>query len=224
DGNVVDYTMPDLSGVDMVLMGMRGPDNGDNFTGAGMNDDGSFYPLSLQWGSYTADGPNVRKTSIAGDILADGSQENRSYFGATSKIGNEYDLVALNRVSEAVAALEKGKNGKRKTHGTKNIPIIVTVKAKTAFVPAEVEPQVDALLVGYSVFDSVLIEAALGIKEPHGQLPVTAPKDMNAAEAQLEDVGDDTEPYVDSDGHIYTFGYGLNWKGVIDRSTQKRRR
>ena len=70
DGNVVDYVMPDLKGVDMVLYAMRSPDNGDNFTGAGRNPDNTYYPLSLQWKPYTATGPNVRKKSIAGDIRA----------------------------------------------------------------------------------------------------------------------------------------------------------
>lgn len=212
NGNVVDYTMPDLSKVDIVLAGMRTPDNGDNFTGAGMNADGSFYPLSLQWGSYTADGPNVRTTSIAGDLLPDGGQQNRSYYGATSKIGNEYDLVALNRTIDAVNKV-KGKD----------IPIIVAVKAKTAFVPAEFESRVDAILVGYSVYDKVLIDAALGLKEPHGRLPITAPLDMNAVEAQLEDVGMDTTPYVDTMGNTYSFGFGLNWRGRICSPDQPNR-
>ena len=208
-GKVVDYVTPDLSDVDLVLAGMRGPDNGDNFTGAGLATDGTFYPLSLQWAPYTADGSHVRKVSIAGDLLADGTQQNRSYFGQTSRIGNEYDLVALNRAVAAVEAVEQAQH--------KKIPVIVAVKAKTAFVPAEVEPKVDALIVGYSVNGKVLIDAALGFAEPHGRLPVTAPKDMDAVEAQLEDVGEDMTPYVDSAGNTYAFGFGLNWKGRIAR-------
>ena len=209
NGKVIDYVMPDLRGVDVVLAGMRGPDNGDNFTGAGLTKDGTFYPLSLQWAPYTADGPHVRKVSIAGDILADGSQQNRSYFGQTSKIGNEYDLVALNRTLAAVEAIEKRQH--------KKIPVIVAVKAKTSFIPAEFESRVDALLVGYSVNGKVLIDAALGLAEPHGRLPMTSPKDMDAVEAQLEDVGQDMTPYVDSLGNTYSFGFGLNWKGRIGR-------
>lgn len=37
NGDVVDYIMPDLKNVDLVLHAMRSPDNGDNFTGAGRN-------------------------------------------------------------------------------------------------------------------------------------------------------------------------------------------
>ena len=208
-GKVVDYTLPDLSSVDLVLAGLRGPDNGDNFTGAGMNKDGSFYPLSLQWRPYPATGPHVRRTSIAGDLREDGTQENRSYYGATSKIGNERDLTAVLRAADAVRAVER-RTGR-------HIPIIASVKAKTSFIPAEFERRVDAILVGYSVSDQALIETALGQHEPRGRLPMTSPKDMDAVEAQLEDVGEDMTPYRDSMGNTYSFGFGLGWKGVIDR-------
>lgn len=206
-GRIIDYVMPDLRKVDLVLAGMRSPDNGNNFTGAGMNKDGTFYPLSLQWSPYTATGPNVRRVSIAGDLNPDGTQENRSYFGATSKIGNEYDLTAVKRTVREVNRLE------RKQH--RKIPIIVSVKARTSFIPADFERDADAILVGYSVSDQVLIETALGQHNPQGRLPMTSPKNMNAVEKQLEDVGEDMVPYRDSAGHRYSFGYGLNWKGVI---------
>lgn len=208
-GKVVGYEQPDLSKVDMVLVGMRGPDNGDNFTGAGLAKDGTFYPLSLQWKPYTAIGKNVRKVSIAGDILPDGSQENRSYFGQTSRIGNEYDLTATLNAVKAVKKVEK-KTGR-------NIPVIVAVKAKTSFIPAEFEKKVDALVVGYSVSDRALIDTMLGFHDPSGRLPITSPKNMDAVEAQKEDVGEDMTPYRDSQGHVYKFGYGLNWKGVIGK-------
>ncbi|WP_284305946.1 glycoside hydrolase family 3 C-terminal domain-containing protein [Mobilicoccus caccae] len=99
----------------------------------------------------------------------------------------------------------------------RDIPIIVSVKAKTSFIPAEFEKHVDAILVGYSVNDKVLMETALGQHDPRGRLPMTSPKDMDAVEAQLEDVGEDMTPYRDSAGHHYSFGFGLNWKGVIGR-------
>ncbi|MFT4295866.1 MAG: glycoside hydrolase family 3 N-terminal domain-containing protein [Micropruina sp.] len=206
-GNIIDYIMPDLSKVDMVLAGMRSPDNGNNFTGAGRNADGSYYPLSLQWGPYTANGPHVRKKSIAGDIRDDGTVENRSYFGASARIGNAYDLTALNRTVKTIKRIER-KTGK-------NIPIIVAVKAKSSFIPAEFEKKVDAILVGYSIYDRILIETALGQHEPQGRLPLTSPKNMDAVEKQKEDVGEDMTPYRDSQGRVYKFGYGLNWRGVI---------
>ena len=206
-GKVVDYVMPDISSADLVMAGMRSPDNGNNFTGAGRNSDGTYYPLSLQWGPYRATGPNVRRVSIAGDLKDDGTQENRSYFGATSKIGNEFDLTALLRTVKAVKKVER-KSGK-------DIPIIVSVKARTSFIPAEFEKKVDAILVGYSVSDQALFEIALGQHNPRGRLPIASPKNMNAVEKQLEDVGQDMTPYRDSAGNRYLFAFGLNWRGVI---------
>ncbi|GAA1372128.1 glycoside hydrolase family 3 N-terminal domain-containing protein [Luteococcus sanguinis] len=208
-GNVVGYTQPDLTRVDMVLVGMRSPDSGNNFTGAGRNADGTFYPLSLQWKPYTANGKNVRKVSIAGDLLADGTVENRSYFGKTSKIGNEYDLTATLNAVKAVEKVEK-KTGR-------NIPVIVAVKAKTSFIPAEFEKKVDAIVEGYSVSDRALIDIMLGQKNPSGRLPIANAKNMDAVEKQLEDVGEDMTPYTDSAGNVYHFGFGLNWKGVIGK-------
>ena len=41
------------------------------------------------------------------------------------------------------------------------------------------------------------------------------PANMTTVELQDEDVPFDMECYVDSEGHIYDFGYGLNWNGVI---------
>ena len=41
-------------------------------------------------------------------------------------------------------------------------------------------------------------------------------------EKQFEDVPHDMVPYKDAQGNIYNFGFGLNWKGVInDARTQK---
>ncbi|MDN5796080.1 MAG: glycoside hydrolase family 3 C-terminal domain-containing protein [Intrasporangium sp.] len=207
DGKVVDYVMPDLRDVDLVLAGMRGPDNGNDFTGAGMNKDGTFYPLSLQWRPYKADGRNVRRVSIAGDLNPDGTQQNRSYVGASSRIGNEYDLTAVKRTVQAVHRIEMRQH--------RRIPVIVSVKARTSFIPAEFERDVDAILVGYSISDQVLIETALGQHDPQGRLPMTSPKNMDAVEKQLEDVGEDMTPYRDSAGHVYSFGFGMSWKGVI---------
>ena len=204
DGKVTSYTAPDLSEVDVVLVGMTSPNNGDNFTSAGLDaDTGEFYPLSLQYRPYTADGENVRKTSIAGDLLEDGTQENRSYFGKTSRIANESALDAFERAVTAVEA------------SGKDIPVITVLKANNPTVPTEFEAKSDAILVGFGISDQALIEVALGLSEPSGRLPIGFPASMDAVEAQLEDVGEDTAPYVDSAGNTYKFGFGLNFSGPI---------
>jgi beta-glucosidase len=47
------------------------------------------------------------------------------------------------------------------------------------------------------------------------------PANMSVVEKQKEDVPFDMECHVDSEGHRYDFGYGLNWKGVIQDARTK---
>ena len=204
DGKVVSYTAPDLADVDLVIVGMESPDNGSNFSNAGLVDptaapeDQEFYPLSLQYRPYTADGENVRQVSIAGLPLADGSQQNRSYFGNTSSIANEADLDAFERAAAAIDA------------SGKDIPLIVSLYAKNPTIPAEFEARADAIVIGFGVSDSAVLEVVTGAHESAGRLPVTFPIDMDTVEANAEDVPFDLTPYVDSEGNAWEFGYGLN--------------
>lgn len=208
NGNFVGFEKPDITDVDIIIVGMTSPDNGGIFNNAGYDLEAEhYYPLSLQYRPYTADGENVRKVSISGDILEDGSKENRSYFGKTSQIANEYDLDAvLNAVELAEKTAEKT---------GKEIPVVVALKAKNPVVVSEFEEKVDAIVVGFQVSDNALFDIILGKHEPNGLLPMQFPKDMDTVEAQLEDVPHDMEPYIDSEGHIYEYGFGLNYSGVI---------
>lgn len=204
EGKVTSITAPDLSDVDLALVGMRSPSSGAVFSNSGRNPEtGEFYPFSLQWSSYTADGDNVRQTSIGGDILEDGTKENRSYYGNTSQISNEADLDAFNRTVDAVEAAGG------------DIPIITLLKASNPVVPTEIEADSDAIVVGFGVSDKALLEIALGLHEPQGRLPIGFPASMDAVEAQDEGVGEDMETYVDSAGNDWTFGFGLDFGGVI---------
>lgn len=212
-GETIGFTAPDLSEVDMAIVGMSSPDNGSNFTSPGLSEDG-YYPLSLQYRPYTANGENVRKESIAGDILEDGSKENRSYYGKTSIIANEYDLDACLNTIDAVKKAEEETG--------KEIPIVVAMKAKNPVIMSEFESEVDAIVVGFSISDRALFDVILGKQEPNGLLPVQFPKDMNTVEGQYEDVAHDMEVYVDSEGNSYDFAYGLNYNRVIkDKRTEK---
>jgi len=204
NGQTIIKQPDNLDHVDLVIVGIDSPVNGGIFSNAGYNfQDGTYYPLSLQYRPYTADGDNVRKVSISGDILKDGSKENRSYYGKTSKILNEYDLDA---VLNAVDLVEKT---------GKDIPVIVALKANNPVIVSEFESKVDAIVVGFQISDNALFDVILGQHEPNGLLPLQFPKDMDTVEAQLEDVPFDMEPYVDSEGNAYDYGFGLNYQGVI---------
>ncbi len=54
-----------------------------------------------------------------------------------------------------------------------------------------------------------------GKEEPSALLPFQMPADMLTVEQQFEDVPRDMEPYLDAEGNLYDFAFGLNWKGVI---------
>ncbi|MDN4479942.1 glycoside hydrolase family 3 N-terminal domain-containing protein [Demequina muriae] len=204
EGQVTSITAPDLSDVDVALVGLRSPNNGEPFSASGQDmETGEWYPFSLQYAPYTADGDTVRQTSIGGDILEDGSKENRSYFGNTSRISNEADIDAFNRTVDAVEAAGG------------DIPVITIVKANNPVVPAEFEAGSNAVLVGFGVSDLATLTVASGQHEPQGRLPIGFPVDMATVEAQQEDVGEDMDTYVDAAGNDWKFGFGLNYSGVI---------
>ncbi|WP_062302137.1 glycoside hydrolase family 3 N-terminal domain-containing protein [Demequina subtropica] len=208
DGTTVkSYTAPDMSDVDIVLVGMDSPNSGGTFTNAGLTiaEDGTrtWTPITLQYGEYVADGDNVRKVSIGGNILEDGTVENRSYFGNTAYITNAADLDAFER---AVAAVEAS---------GKDIPVVTALKAVNPTIPAEFEAASDAILVSFGTSDQALMDVAVGNFEPSGRLPIQFPADMDTVEAQFEDVAKDMTPYTDANGNAYDYGFGLNYSGAI---------
>jgi len=206
EGNITGYQAPDLSDVDLVIIGMSSPNNGTNFSYAGLTTDENgnkkFYPLSLQYSTYVA--TSGRDVSIGGDILTDGTKENRSYNGNSSNIYNSYDLIAM---LNAKAAVEKT---------GRHIPVIAAVKASNALCFGEFEQFCDGIVVGFSVSDAALLDVITGKFEPKGLLPIQMPKNMETVEKQLEDVPLDMECYTDNDGNVYDFAFGLNYSGVIN--------
>ena len=211
DGTTVEgYTAPDLSNVDYVVVGMRPPFNGGIAQGYDP-EEGKYIPVSLQYKPYVADGENVRKESIAGNLLPDGTQENRTYFGETANVTNVADLEALERAHAAVEA------------SGKDIPIITIVKGQSGYaafalagtIPAEFEPLSDALLMSYSVTQEAMLNVALGIHDSAGRLPIGLAPDMDAIEKQFEDVPMDQGAYVDSEGNAYEFGFGLGCDNAV---------
>ena len=87
---------------------------------------------------------------------------------------------------------------------------------------SEIEKNATAILVHMGVQDQALMEILSGKIEPSALLPFQMPADMKTVETQFEDVPRDMNPYVDSDGNVYDFSFGLNWKGKIEDERVKK--
>lgn len=166
---------------------------------ADLDKEGHYQPISLQWGPYKAD--SAREVSVAGGDPQEASS-NRSYKGRVEYSSNESDMHLVRRTRELM--------GDR--------PVVVYVATERPFVPAEIEPYADALLIGFGVSNNAVLDLVSGKAEPYGLLPCQMPADMETVERQCEDVPADMQCYVDAEGHSYDFAYGLNWSGVINDS------
>jgi len=167
--------------------------------------EGHYQPISLQWGPYTADA--AREHSIAGGDPTE-SKADRGYRGFTETSSNEPDMYLVQDTKKAM--------------GDK--PVIVIVATERPFVPAEIEPSSDAILVAFGVSNNALLDIISGAAEPYGLLPCQLPEDMATVEEQFEDIPRDMRCYRDSQGNLYDFAFGLNWKGVINDKRVKRYR
>lgn len=159
--------------------------------------EGHYNPISLQWGPYSAS--TAREHSIAGGDPKE-SSANRSYRGFEEISSNATDAILVKDTKLAM--------------GDK--PVIVTVATERPFVPAEIEPWADALLVFCGVSNNALLDIISGVAEPYGLLPCQLPANMETVEAQCEDVPRDMQCYKDSEGNTYDFAFGLDWKGIIN--------
>ena len=180
------------------------PQGGHGYDVADRDAGGNGYvPISLQYGDYTAS--SARSESIAGGDPLEPSS-NRSYRGKTVTTSNIGDMEA---VMEA-----------RRVMGDK--PVIVAVSVLRPFVPAEIEPYADGLLVAINVQHQAVLEIVSGAFEPQGLLPMQLPASMDTVEKQCEDRPHDMECYRDSEGNVYDFAFGMNWNGVISDERVKR--
>ena len=164
-----------------------------------------YMPISLQLKDYTA--VAARAQSIAaGDPVVDPTITNRSYLNKTSKSNSYPDL-------NTILDTKKAMNGK---------PVLVAVTVSNPMVFGEFEKDVDAIVGEFGVQTEALLDIVSGKVEPSGLLPLQMPIDMTTVEKQFEDVPHDMIPYRDSNGNVYDFGFGLNWKGIIkDVRTEK---
>lgn len=183
---------------DFGLVFIESPNSGVGYNQEDSDQGGNGYvPISLQYNPYTA--KYAREHSIAGDPR-DNDVLNRSYKGKTVKTRNSHDLEAILDTK----AKMKGK------------PVIVSLLQSNPTIVAEFEPEVDAILTNFGVTVRVIMEVLTGSFEPSGLLPFQMPANMKTVEEQLEDVPHDMECHADTEGHVYDFGFGLNWSGVIE--------
>lgn len=164
-----------------------------------------YVPISLQYGVYHA--KNARINSIAaGDPVSDPEIKDRSYYDKTSIASNFYDLNTI--------LSTKGQMGDK--------PVIVVANITRPMVFNEFEKYVDGIITRYSIGEQAVLDIVSGKYEPSGLLPVQMPANMETVETQLEDVPFDMDCHIDTEGNVYDFGFGLNWKGVIkDSRTEK---
>ncbi len=97
----------------------------------------------------------------------------------------------------------------------KGKPVIVSVTVDNPMIFNEFEKQSDAIMVSFRVQDQAQLDIISGKTEPSALLPMQMPANMTEVEKQAEDVPQDMKCHKDTEGSVYDFGFGLNWKGVI---------
>lgn len=180
----------DPSQADFALVAITEPEGGIGYR------DGQYMPISLQYSPYTAS--SARAVSLAGGDPAERSA-NRSYRGRHIVVENATDLTLVRNT--------KALMGSR--------PVVVLLQT-TRPVVAEFEPWADAILVAFGVRTKAFMQILSGAFEPSGRLPMQFPASMRDVERQREDVPQDMQPWRDIDGHLYDFGFGMNWKGIVE--------
>ena len=189
---------------DFALLYIFSPEGNWGYSEKDVQQGGTGYvPISLQYEDYTA--TSARAQSIAGGDIKE-SFTNRTYLGKSDSSYNRYDMLQVIQTKQMM--------------GYK--PVIVLVQPARPFIPAEIEPYSDGLLLGFGVKDQAYLDILCGDAEPYGLLPMQLPKDMHTVETQLEDVAHDMECYTDADGHTYDFAFGMNWNGIIHDARVKK--
>lgn len=200
------YTVTDdPSKADFAMVFIKSPISG-GYSRADREAGGNGYvPISLQLKDYTA--VDAREHSIAaGDPVIDSTITDRSYKGKISKSNSYPDL-------NTILETKKAMNGK---------PVIVSIALTNPMVFSEFEKEVDAIVGEFGVQIDAQMDIVSGIVEPSGLLPMQMPINMSVVEKQFEDVPHDMTPYKDAQGNMYDFGFGLNWKGVIQDARTKK--
>lgn len=194
----------DPNEADFALLYIFTPEGNWGYSEKDVQEGGTGYvPISLQYNDYTA--TQSRSVSIAGGDAKE-SFSNRSYLGKSDYSYNRQDMLQVIQTKQLM--------------GDK--PVILLIQAARPFIPAEIEPYADALLLGFGIKDQAYLDILCGNAEPYGLLPMQLPKDMLTVENQMEDLPHDMECYIDADGHTYDFAFGMNWSGIIQDARVKK--
>ena len=203
----------EVAACDLVLVGMSSPHAASTVV-VGEDESQTWLPPSIQYGPYTA--TTAKENSIGGKEIEETSNdgytqqtkittENRSYKGNTANVPSQAAHLDMLKAAKSAA-------------GSKPVVVLMNM-THLSMVFSEVEPLADAILVGYGVGDEAFLKTVAGEHEPNGLLVAQMPASMEAVEAQTgEDLPRDLECYVDADGNVYDFTFGLNWSGKIEDS------
>lgn len=188
----------DPAKADCAIVFVSSPSGGAGYDADDLKNGGNGYvPITLQYGSYTA--TDARAHSIAAGDPVEPGITNRSYKGKSIIAANYQDLKTIEETKAAM-------NGK---------PVIVCITLSKPAVTAEFEKDANAIVAGFGVSNQALLDILTGVAEPSGLLPFQMPANMETVELQDEDIPHDMICHTDADGHTYDFGFGMNWKGVI---------
>jgi beta-glucosidase len=183
---------------DFALVCIQNPAGSIGYNKEDLKNGGNGYiPISLQYGDYTA--TEARGKSIAGGDPLEKSTD-RGYKNKSAKTTNYTD-------SQLVAETKAKMKGK---------PVIVSVTTSNPMIFSEIEKDASAIIMNFGVQDQAILEIISGKTEPSALLPMQMPADMKTVEKQFEDVPFDMDVYRDSEGNSYDFGFGMNWKGIIN--------
>jgi beta-glucosidase len=183
---------------DCAIVFISSPVGGAGYDAADVKKGGNGYvPITLQYNAYTA--TDARAQSIAAGDPVEPGITNRSYKGKSITAGNYNDLKTIRDTKAAM----KGK------------PVIVSITLSKPTIPAEFEKDANAIVANFGVQNQAILDIITGAAQPSGLLPFQMPADMQTVELQSEDIPHDMLCYTDADGHTYDFGFGMNWKGVI---------
>ncbi len=204
----------DFAGVDLAIVTAGSPSTGNGFDARAVNldpakgpIDNGYRPVSLQYGPYYADPAFVREYPIGVDpdeetawVNAGGERGKSRYYGGKSTVAT--NLGSLDLILDTRARIG-------------DIPMAVYLTVTNPMCFYEFEDKADVILAGFSVSDEAALEVLAGSYAPKGLLPCQMPKNMETVEKQFEDVPFDMECHEDTEGHVYDYGYGMDWSGPI---------